>query len=51
MAGATIAFTQSISIIYDPMIRSLSEYGVEGAGNKEVTESWDNVQQQVINVV
>ena len=33
------------------MISSLSEYAVEGTGNKEVTESWDNVQQQVMNVV
>ena len=33
------------------MISSLSEYGVEGTGNKEVKESWDNVQQQVMNVV
>ena len=59
VAGATIAFTQSIDIIRNPMISSLSEYELpekkqsvleQLKGNKEVTESWDSVQIEVLTI-
>jgi len=50
IAGATIAFTQSIDIIRNPMISSLSQYNVNASAvteeNKAVTEAWDNIQEQ-----
>jgi len=43
VAGATIAFTQSIDIIRNPMLESMQEY----KQNAEVTESWDSIQAQL----
>jgi len=43
VAGATIAFTQSIDIIRNPMMDSLKSYD----DNKEVKESWDSIQEQL----
>jgi len=43
VAGATIAFTQSIDIIHNPMMESLESYD----DNQEVKESWDSIQEQL----
>jgi len=43
VAGATIAFTQSIDIIRNPMMESLKSYD----DNPEVKESWDSIQEQL----
>ena len=43
VAGATIAFTQSIDIIRNPMLDSLKSYDE----NPEIKESWDGIQEQV----
>ena len=43
VAGATIAFTQSIDIIRNPMLASLESYDE----NPEIKESWDSIQEQV----
>ena len=43
VAGATIAFTQSIDIIRNPMIESLKSYDE----TPEIKESWDSIQEQV----
>jgi len=43
IAGATIAFTQSIDIIRNPMLESLKSYDE----NTEIKESWDGIQEQL----
>ena len=43
VAGATIAFTQRIDIIRNPMLASLESYDE----NPEIKESWDSIQEQV----
>ena len=43
IAGATIAFTQSIDIIRNPMLESLKSYDE----SPEIKESWDSIQEQV----
>ena len=46
VAGATIAFTQSIDIIRNPMLDSLKSYDK----NPDIKESWDGIQEQVLFV-
>jgi len=43
VAGTTIAFTQSIDIIRNPMLESMQQYQKD----PEVTESWDSIQEQL----